>query len=325
MMKTLILALGAVLMAAHCPCPGRNGPQRLQLVRLHRRGHHRQVRGRDRHQGQLRRLRQQRDWSRPSCWPAIPAMTSSCPRAIFLERQIAAGLFLPLDKSKLPNLANMDPDVMATAADPRSGQRPLGRLYDGAPPASATTSPRSPSALGDQPDRHLGHGVQARDRRQARRLRRHHARRPGRGHGHRRSTISASIPTRKAPTTCQRPRTLLMSIRPYVRYFHSSQYIDDLGNGEICLSRRLFGRRLHRRRRGRRGRCRRRGRLRHPQGRRAEVVRPAGHPGRCAASRQRPQVHRLHAASPRSRPPTPTTCSTPSGNKAALELIDPTR
>ena len=29
---------------------------------------------------------------------------------------------------------------------------------------------------------------------------------------------------------------LLMSIRPYIRYFHSSQYIDDLGNGEICVS-----------------------------------------------------------------------------------------
>jgi len=29
---------------------------------------------------------------------------------------------------------------------------------------------------------------------------------------------------------------LLLSIRPYVRYFHSSQYIDDLGAGEICLA-----------------------------------------------------------------------------------------
>ena len=29
---------------------------------------------------------------------------------------------------------------------------------------------------------------------------------------------------------------LLMSVRPYVRYFHSSQYIDDLGSGEICIA-----------------------------------------------------------------------------------------
>ncbi len=29
---------------------------------------------------------------------------------------------------------------------------------------------------------------------------------------------------------------LLMSVRPHVRYFHSSQYINDLANGEICLA-----------------------------------------------------------------------------------------
>src|SRR6188768_3136805 len=39
------------------------------------------------------------------------------PSGFLLERQVAAGLFLPLDKAKLPNLKNMDPDVMkATAA-----------------------------------------------------------------------------------------------------------------------------------------------------------------------------------------------------------------
>ena len=29
---------------------------------------------------------------------------------------------------------------------------------------------------------------------------------------------------------------LLMQVRPYVRYFHSSQYISDLANGEVCVS-----------------------------------------------------------------------------------------
>ena len=38
------------------------------------------------------------------------------PSGFFLERQVAAGLFLPFDKSKLPNLANMDPEVMAATA-----------------------------------------------------------------------------------------------------------------------------------------------------------------------------------------------------------------
>ena len=31
---------------------------------------------------------------------------------------------------------------------------------------------------------------------------------------------------------------LLKNIRPYIRYFHSSKYINDLANGEICL---VFG------------------------------------------------------------------------------------
>jgi putrescine transport system substrate-binding protein len=34
------------------------------------------------------------------------------PSGFFLERQIAAGLFQPLDKSKLPNISNMDPAQM---------------------------------------------------------------------------------------------------------------------------------------------------------------------------------------------------------------------
>ncbi len=38
------------------------------------------------------------------------------PSGFFLERQAAAGVFKELDKSKLPNLANMDPDVMAATA-----------------------------------------------------------------------------------------------------------------------------------------------------------------------------------------------------------------
>ncbi len=38
------------------------------------------------------------------------------PSSNFLEREIKAGLILPLDKSKLTNLGNLDPAVMATAA-----------------------------------------------------------------------------------------------------------------------------------------------------------------------------------------------------------------
>ncbi len=51
-----------------------------------------------------------------------------------------------------------------------------------------------------------------------------------------RCTIWASIRTPRARKTWPRPKRCSTSIKPSIRYFHSSQYIDDLGNGEICLA-----------------------------------------------------------------------------------------
>src|SRR5690606_8123419 len=34
----------------------------------------------------------------------------------------------------------------------------------------------------------------------------------------------------------ERALALLQEVRPYIKYFHSSQYIDDLANGEICMA-----------------------------------------------------------------------------------------
>ena len=39
------------------------------------------------------------------------------PTSDFLQRQVAAGAYQPIDKSLLPNLVNMDEDIMATAAE----------------------------------------------------------------------------------------------------------------------------------------------------------------------------------------------------------------
>jgi putrescine transport system substrate-binding protein len=36
--------------------------------------------------------------------------------------------------------------------------------------------------------------------------------------------------------TTRRLKKLLMSVRPYVTYFHSSKYISDLANGNICVA-----------------------------------------------------------------------------------------
>src|SRR5690606_23477068 len=43
-------------------------------------------------------------------------------------------------------------------------------------------------------------------------------------------------PLSEDPDDLARAEELIMSIRPYIRYFHSSQYISDLANGDTCLA-----------------------------------------------------------------------------------------
>ena len=43
-------------------------------------------------------------------------------------------------------------------------------------------------------------------------------------------------PNSKSPEDLKAAEKVLLAIRPYVRYVHSSRYIDDLANGEICLA-----------------------------------------------------------------------------------------
>jgi putrescine transport system substrate-binding protein len=156
------------------------------------------------------------------------------PSGFFLERQIAAGIFMPLDKSKLPNLANMDPAVMeATAAHDPGNQYAVDYMWGttaiGYNVAAVT------ERLGDQPldtwdivfnpeivSKLADCGVTLLDA-------------P--------AEIMATAlnylgldPNSESPEDLARAEELLMSIRPHVRYFNSSQYIDDLGNGEVCLS-----------------------------------------------------------------------------------------
>lgn len=157
------------------------------------------------------------------------------PSGFFLERQVAAGLFQPLDKSKLPNLANMDPDVMeATAAHDPDNTHSVDYMWGttgiGYNVAKVTEAlgadfeldtwdllfnPEVVSKLADC-------GVTLLDA-------------P--------SDVYATVlnylgldPNSEAQEDLARAEEVLLSVRPYIRYFHSSQYIDDLGNGEVCVS-----------------------------------------------------------------------------------------
>jgi putrescine transport system substrate-binding protein len=156
------------------------------------------------------------------------------PSASFLERQIKAGVFMTLDKSKLPNLKNMDPDIMQRVAlhDPDNahavpylwGTTGIGYNPDKVKAAlgvdhidswATIFEPESAAKLKDCGIAMLDAPTEV--------------------------FLSALIYLGKDPNgqkeeNLQLAQDLLMKVRPYVRYFHSSQYINDLANGEICVA-----------------------------------------------------------------------------------------
>lgn len=157
------------------------------------------------------------------------------PTLNFFGRQIQAGVFLPLDKSKIPNLANLDPEVMK-----RIAQQDPGNQY-GVPYMIGTTGigynvEMLKQRFGGSTDianswdlifkpeniaKMKDCGITILD------------------------TPSDMIPIAlhylgldphsKDPATLQKAADLLKSIRPYVQNFHSSQYVGSLANGGTCL------------------------------------------------------------------------------------------
>ncbi len=156
------------------------------------------------------------------------------PTAPFLERQIKAGVFLPLDKSKLPNLKNMDPEIMQRVAahDPENkhsinylwGTIGLGYNADQVKKALGTDTIDSWAAILDPENaKKLAKcGITMLDA-------------P--------TDVFGSVaiylgldPNSEKPEDLAAVEAALMKIRPYIRYFHSSQYINDLASGEICVA-----------------------------------------------------------------------------------------
>ena len=156
------------------------------------------------------------------------------PSASFLERQIKAGVFQKLDKSQIPNLANMDADIQQRVAlhDPNNdhsvtylwgttgigynvdkvkkilGDKPLDswkQIFD--PKELAKFKDCGVSVL-DAPDELLKVVLQWMGR----------------------------DPNSQKEEDLKAAEEKLLAVRPYIRKIHSSQYIDDLANGELCVS-----------------------------------------------------------------------------------------
>ena len=156
------------------------------------------------------------------------------PTGYFLQRQITAKVFLKLDKSKLPNLANAWPVVTETARDLRSRQQLRRQLHVGHHRHRLQRQDGAKNPRARRQDRQLGHRLQAGEPRQVQGLRHPHA-------GFRRRILPAALgylgidPNSTKQADLEKAADLVSKIRPNVRKFHSSEYLGALASGEICF------------------------------------------------------------------------------------------
>jgi putrescine transport system substrate-binding protein len=156
------------------------------------------------------------------------------PTGTFMQRQIQAGVYQKLDKSKLTNLGNMWPQIMERVAkyDPDNaysvnymwGTTGIGynvdkvkeRLgIDAIDSWDVLFNPENAAKLADC-------GIMVLDAPE--------------------ETMRAAMnfegtdPDSTDPADYEKATELWMQIRPYIQKFHSSEYINALANGDICLA-----------------------------------------------------------------------------------------
>jgi len=156
------------------------------------------------------------------------------PSASFMERQIKAGVFRKLDRSKLPNWSNLDTEILQRVAlhDP-GNEHSVNHMWgtDGIGYNEGKIKAIMPNAPLDSWDmifdpkvvsKFKDCGVSVLDA-------------P--------TELSAVMlaylgkdPNSQNPADLKAVEDKIMTIRPYIRMIHSSQYIDALANGEICLA-----------------------------------------------------------------------------------------
>ena len=152
----------------------------------------------------------------------------------FFVRQLAAGLFLPIDKAKLKNFGNLDPDIMAALAkyDPGNahaipwmwGTTGIGynvaeikkRMPDA--PVESLKMVFDPAVVAKFKDCGVMMLDSATD------------------------VLPAALnylgldPDSRKPEDLARAADVVKAVRPFIRKFHSSEYINALAGGNVCLS-----------------------------------------------------------------------------------------
>jgi putrescine transport system substrate-binding protein len=156
------------------------------------------------------------------------------PSGAYLGRDIPAGVFRPLEKSKLPNLAHLDPAITEVAETYDPGNRyaipylwgTTGIGYNpekiqevlGIPMIdswSAVFDPEMASKLESCGIAMLDNG--------------------GDIFGPAKIYLGRDINSESTDDLADAVE-LLLNVRPHVRYFDSSRYVDDLATGEICIA-----------------------------------------------------------------------------------------
>jgi putrescine transport system substrate-binding protein len=156
------------------------------------------------------------------------------PSAQFMERQIKAGVFQKLDKSKLPNLANMDPEITKRVALHDPGNEYAVNYFwgtDGIGYNEAKVKAIMPDAPVDSwrlvfdpavAAKFKDCGISILD-----------------APSDIRSIVLAILgkdPNSQDAADLALVEQRLLAIRPFVRKINSSQYIEDLANGDICIA-----------------------------------------------------------------------------------------
>ncbi|MFP8968499.1 extracellular solute-binding protein [Pokkaliibacter sp. CJK22405] len=158
------------------------------------------------------------------------------PTGAFLQRQIQVGAFQPLDKSQLPNISNMDPGLMKSMESFDPGNK-YAIPYMWGTTGIGYNVDKVKEVLGE--DAPVDSWSLVFDEENMKKL------------------ASCGVAFLDAPTEIlpsalkyagKDPNSedskdyqdvvepMLKKVRPYIRYFHSSQYINDLANGDICVA-----------------------------------------------------------------------------------------
>ena len=157
------------------------------------------------------------------------------PSSDFLGRQLKAGAFMPLDKSKLPNLVNLDPATLKLLQD-KDPENAHSVPYLGGTTGIGYNVDKVAAIMG--PDFKMNSWDAVLNPANLAKL-------------HKCGLAFLNSPTdifavtlrymgletnSTTPADYAAASKLLSTLQPYITYFSSSQYINDLANGDICVA-----------------------------------------------------------------------------------------